>query len=93
MLPDRFKVGRKNYYVQHGAPLPYKINGRINPLKKKIELAYLGEDKKIAEVFWHEVTHAILHDMDGKVRWTDEPFVREFSKRLAQVVRTATFNG
>lgn len=92
-IPDRFKVGRKSYYVQHGAALPYKIRGRINPLARKIELAFLGEQEQIAATFWHEVTHAILHDMDAHVKWTNEPFVKEFSKRLAQVVRTASFNG
>ena len=44
----------------------------------------------ISETFWHEVTHAILHNMGDK-RWRDEKFVVGFSKRLNEVVHSAKF--
>jgi hypothetical protein len=47
-------------------------------------------DRQISETFWHEVTHAILHDMDHPL-WKDEKFVTAFSKRLNEVVHTARF--
>lgn len=40
--------------------------------------------------FWHEATHAILHDM-GDPLWRNEQFVTEFSKRLVKLINTAEF--
>lgn len=91
MIPTNFKVGRKSYYVKQDITLPYKINGRIHPNKRLILIKPLNP--KMDTVFWHEVTHAILHDMDAHVKWTNEDFVKKFSDRLAQVVRTARFDG
>lgn len=45
-------------------------------------------DSEMSETFWHEVTHAILHDM-GDPLWKNEKFVTQFSKRLNQVIHTA----
>ena len=43
-----------------------------------------------SETFWHELTHAILHDMDNKLSY-NEKFVTSFSQRLDQAIKTARF--
>ena len=42
----------------------------------------------MAETFWHEATHEILHDMRHPAHG-DEVFVTEFSRRLTRLVYTA----
>jgi hypothetical protein len=43
-----------------------------------------------SETLWHELTHAILHDMKNKLSY-DEKFVTAFSQRLDQAIKTARF--
>ena len=47
--------------------------------------------EEIANTFWHELTHAILHDMKHKLE-TDEKFVTAFADRLTQAVNSARFD-
>jgi hypothetical protein len=86
-IPSEFKLGRKKYSVALVSNLPKRVKGRVYPTQGMIQLsaAYSGV---AAETFWHEVTHAILHDM-GDTRWKDEKFVTEFSRRVYQVIKTA----
>jgi Zn-dependent peptidase ImmA (M78 family) len=49
---------------------------------------YSASDK--ANTFWHELTHAILHDMKNDLSY-DEKFVTSFSDRLDQAIKTARF--
>jgi hypothetical protein len=51
---------------------------------------YVYEADERAETFWHELTHAILYDMNNKLTH-DEDFVTDFSKRLHQAISTARF--
>jgi hypothetical protein len=43
-----------------------------------------------SNTFWHELTHAILHDMDCKLTY-NEKFVTAFADRLDQAIKTAKF--
>ena len=43
-----------------------------------------------SNTFWHELTHAILHDMDCKLTH-NEKFVTAFADRLDQAIKTAKF--
>ena len=43
-----------------------------------------------SETFWHEITHAILHDMKNQLSY-NEKFVTAFSQRLDQAIKTAKF--
>jgi hypothetical protein len=45
-------------------------------------------DAVASEVFWHELTHAILHDMNTSLTY-NEKFVHAFAKRLNQAVNSA----
>lgn len=92
LIPYTFKIGHAQYTV-------YRFNatgptvGYCTPECRHIKVATTKHHKpreaqQIAETFWHEVTHAILHDM-GNPLWRNETFVTEFSKRLNQVIHTA----
>ena len=81
-IPSSFKLGKRKYNVST-VRIAKGVRGRVYPSMALIELR--GDDPY---VFWHEVTHAILHDM-GDTRWKDEKFVTEFSRRVNQVIKTA----
>ncbi len=44
----------------------------------------------MAHTFWHELTHAILHDMKHPLA-PNEEFVEKFSKRLNDAIHSAKF--
>jgi hypothetical protein len=44
-----------------------------------------------ANTFWHELTHAILFDMNELKLNADEKFVSAFADRLDQAIKTARF--
>ena len=46
--------------------------------------------RKRTEVFWHEVVHGVLHDMQHKLR-DDEKFVEDVAVRLTDVIWSARF--
>ena len=54
------------------------------------ERGYIYNADERANTFWHELTHAILYDMNNKLTH-DERFVTEFSNRLDQAIKTARF--
>ena len=58
---------------------------QMNPLR-----GYKYDTEERANTFWHELTHAILYDMNSKLTH-DEKFVTEFSNRLDQAIKTARF--
>jgi hypothetical protein len=82
-IPKSIKIGRKSYSVSN-VNMRGQVRGKVYPDVELIELR--GNDPY---VFWHEVTHAILHDMGAN--WKDEKFVIAFSKRLNQAIQTARF--
>jgi hypothetical protein len=45
---------------------------------------------EISDTFWHEVTHAILNDMEHEL-CLDEAFVEQFSSRLNNAIHSARF--
>ena len=92
LIPYSFKLGKKQYHV-YRYNTPGTTLGQCFPEIQGIRVATTRnwmprKPKDVAETFWHEVTHAILHDMGHKL-WRDEYFVTEFSKRLNQVIHTA----
>ena len=93
MIPKEFQTGRRRYSVVLSAKLPYNDWGRIFYDHGVIKIAtHVGRTKRtsydMAETFWHEATHAILHDMRHPAHG-DEVFVTEFSRRLTLLVHTA----
>ena len=69
--------------------------GEVNHSKRHITLATQSnlsgrsfKTEEMSDTFWHEVTHAILHDMGHRL-WNNEKFVTRFANRLNEVVNTA----
>ena len=56
-----------------------------NPLR-----GYKYDADEQTNTFWHELTHAILYDMNCKLTH-DEKFVTAFADRLDQAIKTARF--
>ena len=94
-IPKTFRLGRMRYKVLQPDTVPYGRVGDVHYKPGIIRVAWYKKDEseprsrvQRSETFWHETTHAILHDMGHKL-WRDEKFVTDFSKRLNQVVHTA----
>lgn len=98
VLPKKVQVGSKWYSVDVVESMRRKSEvGRVTYDTQKIELArrtHHGVPLKLSaleETFWHELTHAILHDMGEHALNNRENFVEEFAQRLARAIRTARF--
>jgi hypothetical protein len=87
-IPSKFSIRRKRYRVEHRTRMPLLMSGRLYPGRGVVQIAKVNANKPLT--FWHEVTHAILHDMDHPL-WDDEKFVQQFSKRLVGVIKSAEF--
>lgn len=86
-IPKSFKLG-KNFWKVLVRSTRRTLRGRTYVRENGIVVAGWLPPRARAETFWHEVTHAILHDMSHPL-WKDEKFVEAFSKRLNQIVHTA----
>jgi hypothetical protein len=69
--------------------------GHIDYESRTIRIAKQAHNKAVgkherSDTFWHELTHAILHDMKHPLS-ADEVFVEKFSKRLNDAVHSAKF--
>lgn len=89
-IPSKLKIGRKKYMVAQVPRVSKHHTGRVYPEAGLIKIGSDSRNKSLT--FWHELTHAILHDMKD-ARWADEEFVTRFSTRLEYAIRTAEFNG
>tara|TARA_R100000988_G_scaffold103789_1_gene85124 strand:- start:5482 stop:5784 length:303 start_codon:yes stop_codon:yes gene_type:complete len=98
-IPKKVKVGRTNYLI-HKVTKMDKVGamGEIDYDTKEITIASRSSrkphrkfsKKEISDTFWHEITHAILKDMNSKLH-TNESFVTTFANRLTTVISTAKF--
>ena len=66
-----------------------RADNSIDVAKQDVRGNRYDKDER-SETFWHEITHAILHDMKIKLSY-DEKFVTAFSQRLDQAIKTARF--
>jgi len=100
-IPKKVKVGRTNYRIytlKVGWMDKVGAMGEIDYDTKEITIAARSSRKphrkfskeEIADTFWHEITHAILKDMDSKLH-ANESFVTKFANRLTTVISTAKF--
>ena len=94
LLPKTIEVGKSIYTINQPKEIT-KCLGQIDYTEKVIDVATHARNYKLAdgersETFWHELTHAILHDMKSKLDY-DEKFVTAFSQRLDQAINTAKF--
>ena len=99
IIPKKVKVGRTNYQI-HKVTKMNKVGamGEIDYDTKEITIASRSSrnshrkfsKKEISDTFWHEITHAILKDMNSKLH-VNESFVTKFANRLTTVISTAKF--
>lgn len=100
MLPKQVTIGRTPHLVRTKKSLMYGktiCHGAFDEETHTIEIAEMNplrEYKYSADersnTFWHELTHAILYDMDCKLTH-NEKFVTAFADRLDQAIKTAKF--
>ena len=95
-LPYQFTLGKSHYQLNtYRASATNRIMGctYFAAQAMTVTVSRGGKPRKsqdIAETFWHEVTHAILHDMDHHL-YTNERFVTDFSSRLSKAISSAKF--
>lgn len=94
-IPKRITVGNKTYdviklkVVDNDSKL-----GRIDYGNEVIWLATHDsrgnklEQSEVVDTFWHELTHAVLHDMRNTL-CNDEKFVTAFSNRFSTAINSA----
>jgi hypothetical protein len=98
-IPRRIRVGTRQYSVDIVETMLRKRDmARVYYGDKKIELGQFSnvtgkkfDDDRVQENFWHEVTHAILHDMGEHRLNKREDFVEGFAKRLSIAINSARF--
>jgi hypothetical protein len=98
-LPKSIRVGKTRYPVvqpyllippTHAGSVTYGHNIRVAIRVLAGGRITARSERQRSETFWHEVTHAILHDMGSKLE-ANEQFVTAFSKRLNDAIRSAKF--
>ena len=98
-IPRRIRVGAKQYSIDIVETMLRKRDmGRIHYDQRRIELGKTSNvtgrrfaSETMQENFWHEMVHAILHDMGRDNLNRDEKFVQDFAKRLTQAINSARF--
>lgn len=98
IIPTHITVGKHKYTIHMLKQMPRKgIMGTVHYDLGTIQLATHSNTTnarysppRLQETFWHEVTHAILHDM-GHHLHTNERFVTDFSSRLSKAISSAKF--
>lgn len=89
-LPKQMKIGKAVYDIfTHHKPKA-KLHGVCRYDLKIIELNMAAPEAEIRDTLWHEVTHAILKDMEHP-QYNDEKFVTAFSNRLSKAIDSARF--
>lgn len=98
-IPKRIKVGNKWYGVNQVKYMQRKgMMGKTHYKDAVIEVATHSnvrdvrfKKEEIYDTFWHELTHAILKDMNSRLE-ADEKFVTAFSERLNKAIISARFD-
>lgn len=100
MLPKQVTIGRTTHLVRTKPDVlvgKTLCKGSFDEETHTITIAqgntkrgYVYEADERANTFWHELTHAILHDM-GNDLTHNEKFVTAFADRLDQAIKTARF--
>lgn len=95
-IPTSVRVGHANYDVEVTDNLPAKVRGRVLLSSRVIQVKRRNTrwrertPEELGEIFWHELTHAILAEM-GHPLHKNEAFVDKFSKLLSKAINSAGF--
>jgi hypothetical protein len=98
IIPKEIKVNKTKYDIRWFKQIirgKQVVRGVVEYDLNKITMAktdgtnkYSKQEKE--ETFWHELTHAILKDMNHSL-YDNEKFVTQFSQRLNDAIRSAKF--
>lgn len=98
-LPKSLKVGEHRYKVVSVDQAPRK--GAMGEVDVKTKTITLGQrswlsgkafkTEQMDDTFWHELTHAILYEMNKHRLWRDEHFVSQFATLLTKAINSAKF--
>jgi predicted SprT family Zn-dependent metalloprotease len=72
---------------EHGDGIHLAKRMKIGLAPESYEFTYKDQH----ETLWHEITHAILHEMGRHKLNKDEKFVTEFAKTLSDAILSAKF--
>ena len=97
-IPKQVKIGGKKYNVRTVRTVGAKgMMGEADYAKRKLTVATHSnisgrsfKAEEMADTFWHEITHAILHSMNHRLTY-NEKFVTQFSNRLTEAILSAKF--
>jgi len=92
-IPKKLKIGRSWYTVHTNIRQRKPILGKTYYKLKTIEIAPLKRHRSyldLYDTFWHEVTHAVLHEMQSPL-YRNEQFVQQFSGLLNKAIMSARF--
>lgn len=98
-IPKKMRVGDKWYSVDVVESMRKRGDmARVFYPEQRIEIGTRSNRSgkaftpaAINNSFWHELVHAILHDMGRETLNRDERFVTAFADRLSKAVDTAKF--
>lgn len=85
-IPKKVRVGRSDYHILELDEAHKKEYGHVQYGNRTIVIYQPAH----SETFWHELTHAILHEMDNPLH-KNEQFVSKFAKLLDTAVSSARF--
>ena len=99
-IPKQFTIGNTPHLVRTEKSLMVgkslcrgsfdEEEATITIAKGNAKRGYTYDADERSNTFWHELTHAILYDMNNKLTH-DEHFVTAFADRLDQAIKTARF--
>jgi hypothetical protein len=98
-IPKKIKIGRRWYTIEvvekmpttgHMGEIDYPPNQHIRVGLRSNRTGKSFKQEEVADTFWHEVVHAILHDMDSRL-YRNETFVGAFAARLTKAINSARF--
>jgi len=98
-LPTNIKVGLVKYRIMQPPAMRAACSrGQVSYKDAVITVAHSNKVTQRnytmaerREVFWHELTHAVLHHMGHELTY-DETFVTRFAKVLSDAIDSATFD-
>jgi hypothetical protein len=98
-IPKSLRISRKKYRIDVVNTAPKRGTMGETDIRQRTILVALRStisnrvfrQEEVSNTFWHELTHAILADMDHAL-WDDERFVTAFADRLTEAINTARFD-
>ena len=93
-IPCEVRIGKKKYTINQVEVIP-GCRGECNYDTRTINIAarsaaYAYTAPERFNTFWHELTHAILHEMGSPLEG-DEKFVSKLADLLTEAITTAKF--